>query len=73
MLLDQRIAEAAVRAASAHETPLFLTDAAALETNADAVAAAFPDPWLRAYSLKADPEPSLVRRLAARGWAAITG
>jgi diaminopimelate decarboxylase len=70
MLLDQRIAEAAVRAASAHETPLFLTDAAALETNADAVASAFPDPWLRAYSLKADPEPSLVRRLAARGWAA---
>ena len=70
MLLDQRIAEAAVRATSALETPLFLTDASTLEANADAVAAAFPDPWLRAYSLKADPEPSLVRRLAARGWAA---
>ena len=70
MLLERRIADAAVRLARRHETPLFLTDAATLESAADAVAAAFPDPWLRAYSLKADPEPSLVRRLAARGWSA---
>ena len=70
MLLERRVAEAAAQIANEHETPFFLTDAAALEANASALAAVFPDPWLRAYSLKADPEPSVVRRLAARGWSA---
>ena len=55
------VAEAAVQIANEHETPFFLTDAAALEASASALAAVFPDPWLRAYSLKADPEPSVVR------------
>lgn len=70
MSLEPRLAEAAKRAAAQHETPIFLTDAVALERGAEAIERAFPDPWLRSYSLKADPHPALVRRLAARGWGA---
>lgn len=51
-------------------TPLFVTDGAALDAAADAVRAAFPDPWLRSYSLKANDLPALVARLAARGFGA---
>ena len=57
-------------AARRHGTPLYVTDGAALEAAADAVRAAFPDPWLRAYSLKANDLPALVARLAARGFGA---
>ncbi|HYN47349.1 MAG TPA: hypothetical protein VER83_00700, partial [Candidatus Nanopelagicales bacterium] len=57
-------------AARRHGTPLYVTDAAALDAAADAVRAAFPDPWLRAYSLKANDLPALVARLAARGFGA---
>jgi diaminopimelate decarboxylase len=57
-------------AARRHGTPLYVTDAAALDAAAEAVRAAFPDPWLRAYSLKANDLPALVARLAARGFGA---
>lgn len=70
MRLETRLGEAAQLAAGRYATPFFLTDATALEATASIVARAFPAPWLRAYSLKADPDPSLVRRLAALGWAA---
>jgi diaminopimelate decarboxylase len=51
-------------------TPLYVTDGAALDAAADAVRAAFPDPWLRTYSLKANDLPALVARLAAHGFGA---
>jgi diaminopimelate decarboxylase len=51
-------------------TPCYVTDVAALAAAADVLAAAFPDPWLRAYSLKANDSPAIVARLAARGLAA---
>jgi diaminopimelate decarboxylase len=57
-------------AARRHGTPLYVTDGAALDAAADAVRAAFPDPWLRTYSLKANDLPALVARLAARGFGA---
>jgi diaminopimelate decarboxylase len=57
-------------AARRHGTPLYVTDGVALDTAADAVRAAFPDPWLRAYSLKANDLPALIARLAARGFGA---
>jgi diaminopimelate decarboxylase len=41
-----------------------------LRAGADAVADAFPDPWLRLYSLKANGLPALVREVAAAGFAA---
>jgi len=57
-------------AARRYGTPLYVTDGAALDAAADAVRAAFPDPWLRAYSLKANDLPALVARMAARGFGA---
>ena len=69
-LISSRLATAARRAATEHVTPFYLTDNAALAAAAMVLEAAFPDPWLRAYSLKADPNEAIVARLAARGWAA---
>jgi diaminopimelate decarboxylase len=64
------LAPALRAAARRHGTPLYVTDGAALDAAADAVRAAFPDPWLRSYSLKANDLPALVARLAARGFGA---
>ena len=63
-------AAGALQAAAQHRTPFYLTDLAQLDAAAAALEAAFPDPWLRAYSLKADPGVATVARLRARGWAA---
>ncbi len=64
------LAPALRAAARRYGTPLYVTDGAALDAAADAVRAAFPDPWLRAYSLKANDLPALVSRLAGRGFGA---
>ena len=60
-------AAGALQAAAQHRTPFYLTDLAQLDAAAAALEAAFPDPWLRAYSLKADPDVATVARLRARG------
>ena len=64
------LAPALRAAARRYGTPLYVTDGVALDAAADAVRAAFPDPWLRAYSLKANDLPALVARLAGRGFGA---
>ena len=48
-------------------TPVGVTATAALEDAAAELRAAFPDPWLRAYSLKANDVPAVVERLGALG------
>ena len=48
-------------------TPLHLTDIAALDAAADELRAAFPDPWIRQYSLKANDVAAIVARLAGHG------
>ncbi len=48
-------------------TPVFVTAVAALEATASELRDAFPDPWLRAFSLKANDVPAVVARLAALG------
>lgn len=68
--LDPRIAAAAEIAARTTPTPFFLTSETEITAAAAHLEAAFPDPWVRSYSLKADPLPDLVRLLAARGWGA---
>ncbi len=68
--LPNPLAAALRAAARRHGTPLYATDAVALDAAAAAVAAAFPDPWLRAYSLKANDLPALVARLAGHGFGA---
>ncbi|MEA2623370.1 MAG: diaminopimelate decarboxylase [Chloroflexota bacterium] len=61
----------ACRAAAARfGTPLYLYDLERLHRDAQAVARAFPDPWLRLYSLKANGLPALVRELLPHGFGA---
>ena len=48
-------------------TPVAVTDVATLEAAAAGLAAAFPDPWLRAYSVKANDVTAVVARLGAMG------
>ncbi len=48
-------------------TPLVLTDAEGLRAAADELRAAFPDPWIRQYSLKANDVAAIVARIAALG------
>jgi diaminopimelate decarboxylase len=61
------LGEALRRAARRHGTPAHVTAVAALEDATASLAAAFPDPWLRAYSLKANDVPAIVARLAGLG------
>lgn len=51
-------------------TPVFVTDAAELGRAAADVAAAFPDPWLRMFSLKANDTAAVVERIATHGYGA---
>lgn len=61
------VAGALVSAARRFGTPLYLTDVAAIERAAAALRDAFPDPWLRSYSLKANDEPAIVERIGRLG------
>lgn len=59
---------ASLREAAEHfGTPVAVTSVAVLEAAAAELAAAFPNPWLRAYSLKANDVPAIVARLGALG------
>jgi diaminopimelate decarboxylase len=62
------LAPAFEAAAAAYDTPLYVTDLPTLDRCAAEIESAFPDPWLRQYSLKANGLPAVVRRLARRGW-----
>ena len=53
-----------------HGTPAYVTDIAAVEAAAAAVRSAFPAPWERRYSLKANDLPVLVGRIARLGFGA---
>jgi diaminopimelate decarboxylase len=51
-------------------TPAYLYDLPRLRSDADEVTAAFPDPWLRLYALKANALPGLIAELPGRGFGA---
>ena len=51
-------------------TPLYVIDAPVVATAAEQVERAFPDPWIRQYSLKANDLPAVVATLTGRGWGA---
>jgi diaminopimelate decarboxylase len=55
-------------AADVYGTPLYVTDLPTLDHCAAEVESAFPEPWRRQYSLKANALPALVRRLGRREW-----
>ena len=58
------------RAANWFGTPLYVTDLAQLASDAAAIRAAFPDPWLRHYSVKANDVPAIISAVAAHGFGA---
>ncbi|MEO5964491.1 MAG: hypothetical protein ABIR11_03425, partial [Candidatus Limnocylindrales bacterium] len=60
-------ASAFIRAAHRFGTPVYVTSAAGLVAAAAELRDAFPDPWLRAFSVKANDVPAIVARLAATG------
>lgn len=55
-------------AAARFGTPVQVTDAATVAAAAAGVTAAFPDPWLRAFSVKANDVAAIVGRIAALGF-----
>ncbi|HZC32605.1 MAG TPA: hypothetical protein VE640_04880, partial [Candidatus Bathyarchaeia archaeon] len=59
---------APLRAAAArHGTPVYVTDEAAIAAAADELRAAFPDPWIRQYSVKANDVPAVIAAVTAPG------
>ncbi len=58
------------RAARRFGTPLYVTDLRVLAEAAGQVRDAFPDPWLRHYSVKANDVPAIVAAVAAHGFGA---
>ena len=68
--LNPRIAAAAEIAARTTPTPFYLTSETEIAAAAAHLEEAFPDPWVRSYSLKADPLPAIVSLLKERGWGA---
>ena len=76
------IAPALRIAARRFGTPAYVTDLASIAAAAAEVAGAFPDPWLRSYSVKANDTPAVIAAVAGHGlganvvsrgeWAAAT-
>lgn len=64
------IAPALRLAARRFGTPAYVTDLPALTAAAAALRDAFPDPWLRQYSVKANDVPAVVAAVATLGFGA---
>ncbi|HEY7130691.1 MAG TPA: hypothetical protein VH440_00490, partial [Candidatus Limnocylindrales bacterium] len=60
------IAEALREAARRHGTPVQVTDSATVEAAVAELAAAFPDPWIRQYSVKANDVAAVVELVTGR-------
>jgi diaminopimelate decarboxylase len=65
--IDDRLHRALRTAAGRFGTPVFVTDVAAIADASRAVAAAFPDPILRQYSVKANDVERVVAAVASHG------
>jgi diaminopimelate decarboxylase len=63
-----RLAPALRAAAARFGTPVQVTDAPSLDAAAERVRVAFPDPWQRTYSVKANDVAAIVSRVAALGF-----
>ncbi len=71
--MTDRITEiaAGLRAAAQRVgTPVYVTDVATVDAAAAEVRAAFPDPWLRSFSVKANDVPAVVAAVVGRGFGA---
>jgi diaminopimelate decarboxylase len=58
------------QAARRFGTPVAITDLGALDASIAELSAAFPDPWLRQFSIKANDVAPIVRLIAERGFGA---
>jgi diaminopimelate decarboxylase len=67
---DPALRQSLARAAETFGTPLYVVEVAAVTEAASAVESAFPEPWIRQYSLKANDLPAVAGLLADRGWGA---
>ena len=67
---ETRIEESLRVAARRYGTPLFVTDLATVDAACAGVAAAFPDPIIRQYSVKANDVPAVIAQVASRGFGA---
>ena len=65
-----RTAALLAEAAERFGTPCYVTDLGVLDLRARELGAAFPDPWVRQYSLKANPLPAVVGCLARSSFGA---
>ena len=63
-----RLGPALIAAARRYGTPVQATDVAELAAAAGTVREAFPDPWLRAFSVKANDVVAILARLAGLGF-----
>ncbi len=61
------IAGALRTAAARFGTPLYLTDETTVVSAADELRSAFPDPWTRQYSVKANDVPAVIALVTAAG------
>jgi len=64
---DSALRDSLRLAARRFGTPLYVTSVASLDAAVAELREAFPDPWLRSFSLKANDVPAVVSRLAAAG------
>ena len=68
--MEPVLSRAIRNAARRYGTPCYLYDLPRLDADAARLTAAFPDPWLRLYSLKANGLPPLIGRLPGAGYGA---
>jgi diaminopimelate decarboxylase len=68
--MEARVYRALIDAAERFGTPVYLTDLAAIRGRAEEVADAFPDPWIRQFSVKANDVPAIIKEVAACGFGA---
>ncbi|HEY8632290.1 MAG TPA: hypothetical protein VIL50_03980, partial [Candidatus Limnocylindrales bacterium] len=52
-------------AAARHGTPVYVTDETAIAAATDELRAAFPDPWIRQYSVKANDVAAVIAAVTA--------
>jgi diaminopimelate decarboxylase len=61
------VADALREAADRFGTPAYVLDETAIGAAADELRAAFPDPWIRQYSVKANDVPAVIAAVTAPG------
>jgi len=67
---DPRLTRSLAEAGDRFGTPVYVTDLEALRRAAADVAGAFPDPWIRQFSLKANDVPAIIEAIGGLGFGA---